>query len=115
MEHDDDPAGAPKRTDFLPRTRCTKPERLAIEAKARDAGLSLSEYQRRACLNGVVVVQNERQRADVLRQLAAIGNNLNQIARKLHMRGDLNSPSALRLVAVLGALETLLDEAAGGS
>ena len=104
-----------KRTDFLPRTRCTKPERLSIEAKAREAGLSLSEFQRRACLNALVVVQNEKQRADVLRQLAAIGNNLNQLARKSHIQGGLRAATDERLHGALAALEGLLDEVADGS
>lgn len=104
-----------KRTDFLPRTRCTKSERLSIEAKARGAGVSLSEYQRRACLSGVVVVQNQRERAEVLRQLAAIGNNLNQLARKAHIQGGLNVGLQERLQHSLDALETMLDEAARGS
>ncbi len=111
MEQNDDDE---KRTAWLPKVRATTAEREAITAKARAAGLSLSEFQRRACLSGVVVVQNERERVQVVRQLAAIGNNLNQIARKVHVQGGLDGTTTARLRDVLATLETMLDEATHG-
>lgn len=61
-----------------------------IDGLAREAGVSRSEYVRRAALAPVSAV-GESDRA-LLRSLksgmARQGNNLNQIARTLHQRGE---------------------------
>jgi hypothetical protein len=108
MQNDNDKS----RTAHLPRTRCTQAERDAIERKAGEAGLSLSEYQRRACLSGVVVVRNSPAYGHTLRELSAIGNNLNQIARKANIHGGFDPFLAERLQAAIAAVEVVLSEAA---
>lgn len=50
-------------------------------------------------------------RAAVVRQLAGIGNNLNQIARRVNTAARQGEPiPALELVAVLASIEEQLDE-----
>jgi hypothetical protein len=65
----------------------TPTERKQIEAAAKAAGARLSEYARELCLRRSTVAaiiagvsRNPEGRA-LLRELAAIGNNLNQLAR----------------------------------
>jgi Bacterial mobilisation protein (MobC) len=65
----------------------TPTERKQIEAAAEAAGAGLSEYARELCLRRSTVAaiiagvrRNPEARA-LMRQLTAIGNNLNQLAR----------------------------------
>jgi uncharacterized protein (DUF1778 family) len=66
--------------------RLSVADRKEIEAAAAHIGLNPSEYVRRCALKkSVRVVPDERKPdPDLLRSLLAIGNNLNQIARKLN-------------------------------
>jgi hypothetical protein len=66
--------------------RLNKSEREKIDASAASIGLSSSEYVRMCALNGRVRVVQDNRKTDpeLLRSLLAIGNNLNQIARKIN-------------------------------
>jgi hypothetical protein len=78
MEQPDSQPPAAKATkDFVKRFRATSDEVKKIEEKATKAGLSFSEYCRRAALDKPIV---ERVPLDLRRQLGATGNNLNQLA-----------------------------------
>lgn len=79
-----------KRNCFLPRTRCTEVERKKIEAKAGEAGLTLSEYQRRSSLGSVIIKRESHIEPQLVSQLSAIGNNLNQLVRKTHIHDELD-------------------------
>ena len=102
-----------KRTAKLPPFRVTDAERSTIADRARGAGLSLSDYARRACLQGVVVARNaegEQAAKRLAFQLASIGNNLNQIARAANIHGGLDPDRAEQLSATLAALSAVLRE-----
>ena len=58
--------------------RIAATDKCAIEAKAKMAGLSVADYMRRAALGKTIV---ERVPLDLRRELGAVGNNLNQLAR----------------------------------
>lgn len=103
------------RTKRFPEVRGTPSEILAAKDKANEAGLSYSEYARRALLSGVIVVRNERKQAELVRALSAIGNNLNQIARSANIHGGLDPLNNERLDAVLPALAELIDRLIDGS
>ena len=68
-------------------TKLTRPYFYAIQKRAEDAGVSLSEYTRQAILNGQVVSRITPQDADTLRKLAGEANNLNQLARHANASG----------------------------
>lgn len=74
-----------KRDCRLPETRVTATELQTIKDNAAKAGLSTSEYQRRACLDGKVVVQDTALDVEAIRQLLAIGRNLNQLTKSGHI------------------------------
>jgi len=65
----------------------TPTERALIEKAAEDAGARLSEYVRELCLRrstAAAVVAGARRNPEareLMRELTAIGNNLNQLAR----------------------------------
>jgi len=68
-------------------TKLTRPYFYAIQKRAEDAGISLSEYVRQAVVSGQIVPRISRQDADTLRKLAGEANNLNQIARQANISG----------------------------
>ena len=75
------------RTLWLPKVRVSPEELDTIKARAEQAGLSLSEYQRRMCLSGKVSVTRKKDNVLLVRELKSIGNNLNQLARSVHIHG----------------------------
>lgn len=72
--------------------RWTPAEREALTARAKAAGVSVSAYVRAAALEGEAPAPKRRRSSETrprldpaeFRQLVAIGNNLNQIARALN-------------------------------
>ena len=75
-----------RRNEHLPCVRVTSAEREKIEAKASEAGLTVSEYSRRAILKSRIKPQQGTVNADpaLLLELNRIGVNLNQIALKVN-------------------------------
>ena len=68
-------------------TKLTKPYFYAIQKRATDAGISLSEYVRQAVVNSQIIPRISRQDTDTLRKLAGEANNLNQLARQANISG----------------------------
>ena len=62
--------------------RATKEEKAVIMEKVIDAGMSISEYLRRAALDKKVM--NVAGLDDIASQLRAIGNNINQLTRAVN-------------------------------
>ena len=89
------------RDAVLPPLRVSTTERDQIKAKARGAGLTLSEYQRRACLNQPVVTRQSRADAALVQQLAGIGHNLNQLTRKAHIFDEVERTRLNVLLSVI--------------
>jgi hypothetical protein len=69
-------------------TRMTIAHYDAIAAKAAEAGLSVSEFMRRAALGHRIVVPVATVYAPLVQALNAIGNNVNQIARSSNRGQD---------------------------
>jgi hypothetical protein len=90
-----------QRTAFLPRARCTKKERLAIENKAAQAGVSLSEYQRRALLDCAIITRTPIVDVRAVVALGHIGNNLNQLIRKEHIHDEADTQKMRDILAVI--------------
>ncbi len=102
------------RTKRFPEVRGTHDEVQTAKSKASEAGLSYSEYARTALTSGVVVVRNNRELSEIIRSLAAIGNNLNQIAKHANVHGGLTANNNERLHKALPALEQLIDRLIDG-
>jgi hypothetical protein len=73
--------------------RVTPDERAEIAGRALASGVTTPEYLRRSALSRRINPQ-ARLTAETLKQLARIGNNLNQIARETHI-GRYNQEEAL--------------------
>lgn len=100
-----------RRTAAL-RLQLTPTERAELEAAATAAGTHLSQYVRELCLRragaGTVVAQTKRNpdaRA-LARELTAIGNNLNQLARVANSTKAMPAMHELRIAT--GFLKTAL-------
>lgn len=94
-----------KLNKFLPRTRCTEDELQTVKSKAKKAGISPSEYQRRACCDSVVIVRENVVDKLAVKELLAIGNNLNQLTHKVHIHNDYDSQE---LQSILSKIDKLV-------
>ena len=80
--------------DQLLGVKCTLIERRAIEAKARSAGLSRSEYLREMGLTGKIDMRKKALPKEVLKLMGNyhhLAANINQIAKKRNQFDDLNA------------------------
>ena len=87
----------------------TPTQRRAVEGRAAEAGISLSDYGRtRLTQDGGVVAVPASRDAKAIRELMAeaarIGNNLNQMALRANVSGQIQSEENLR-----AALDQLTD------
>lgn len=58
-----------------------------VKRRAASAGLSLSDYGRQMILKGKAEARMSQEEAATLGQLAGIGNNLNQLAKRANTDG----------------------------
>lgn len=69
-------------------------EYYSLKGKAKESGVSLSEFVRSSIMNTAVVQRLTPELNDEIRKLSGMANNLNQIARKAnalgydHVRGE---------------------------
>ncbi len=76
-----------KKKYVLPPVRVDTSDFYTVKAMAKQAGLTLTEYQRQMILHGKVVERFSPEHMDIYRQLAGIGNNQNQLARQANTYG----------------------------
>jgi hypothetical protein len=69
--------------------RLTATERFMIETKAKDAGMRLSDWIRAAAKAAKVVARLKPEDLQIMRMLAGLANNLNQLTRLAHKDGIL--------------------------
>ena len=88
--------------------RLSAAEREQVEEKARLLNMTPSDYARVCLVQGTVkIVREEGHDPEKVRALLAIGNNLNQMARRMNASGEV--PPLLS--DVLGLVRALLTEA----
>ena len=80
----------------------------ALRGKARAAGLTWAEYARTALSRSVVRQRLTAEQMTLLRQLAGMANNLNQLARKANSAGYV--PAATEGTALIEKIDTLIDQ-----
>ena len=101
-----------QRTEWLPRLRATPAEVAFAEDLAVKAGLSLPEFCRRAILGKRIAPRRARAVDAALLELNRAGVNLNQIAARVNMTGDLADDFREVLAELRAAIEKV---AADGS
>jgi len=88
--------------------RLSPAERAAVEARARLLKMTPSDYARACLVQGTVkVIQEQGHDPEKVRALLAVGNNLNQIARRLNASGEVPP----LLMEVLETVRAALTEA----
>lgn len=76
----------------------SEPELYTIKYRADRAGLPLSIYCHDAVLNAQIVESVKKEDLELLKELSAIGNNLNQLTKLAHNQGVFSLESAIRMV-----------------
>lgn len=82
--------GRPKKVikrDALLVVRLTQIERMLITGRAREAGMSPSEWFRRSAKSAKVMSRFSAEDAAILRMLSGMANNLNQLTKLAHQEG----------------------------
>lgn len=88
--------------------RLSSAERAAVEERARLLRMTPSDYARACLVQGTVkIIREEGHDPEKVRALLAIGNNLNQIARRLNASGE----TPAHLPEILETVRALLIEA----
>ncbi|MBO6541615.1 MAG: plasmid mobilization relaxosome protein MobC [Alphaproteobacteria bacterium] len=87
----------PDRRHRLVKSYFTADEHRALFARAEATGLTLAAYVRACCLGEHPKAKPTRVAAETIRQLAAVGNNLNQLTRHANA-GNLPNGQEVRQV-----------------
>lgn len=87
--------------------RLTPTERLLIAGRAREAGLRISDWFRKAARSATVQQRISREEAANLRTLSGMANNLNQLTRLAHAKGLVSLTVDLR--RLLAMVEKLME------
>lgn len=66
-------------------------EYYTLKAKAREAGISISECVRQSVMASVIKQRMNPETLDLVRKLCGMANNLNQVARKANAQGYENA------------------------
>ena len=71
----------------LPPVRLGTVDYVTVKNRSKQAGLTLTEYQRQMVLHGQVVERVSTEQMELYRQLAGMGNNMNQLAHQANKYG----------------------------
>lgn len=71
----------------LPPVRLGMLDYVTVKNRSKKAGLTMTEYQRQMLLNGQVVERVSAEQMEFYRQLAGMGNNINQLAHQANKYG----------------------------
>jgi len=69
------------------RIRLSRTERYLIDEKAKKAGMKISEWMRQASKNAKVQSRFSADEMNMMRTLAGMANNLNQLTKLAHQQG----------------------------
>ncbi|QJD97701.1 plasmid mobilization relaxosome protein MobC [Mucilaginibacter robiniae] len=100
--------GRPKariRRESHAKIRLTNTERFLFTAKAKEAGMSLSDFIRAAARSASVIARLTAEDIKIMRMITGLANNLNQLTRLAHKDG------ILTVVMQCGQVLTELHEA----
>ncbi|WP_394330226.1 plasmid mobilization protein [Sphingobacterium paucimobilis] len=87
--------------------RLTPTERLAIEGRAKSAGMVVSEWFRKTARTAVIIPRLSKEDARHLRTLSGMANNLNQLTKLAHTDGLVSILTDMR--RLLGEVERLME------
>ncbi|MBO9203236.1 MULTISPECIES: plasmid mobilization protein [Niastella] len=90
--------------DINASVRFTSTEHNIVKEKAKDCGLSVSNYIRKAAIYNTVIPRLTEEERQFARQLVGMANNLNQLVKVCHQEG------LLQTMAYFGNYRQRLDE-----
>lgn len=102
-------AAGEQRTERLSGIRLTTAERHIVELMAERAGVPVAEFARRAILGQRMPQRRTRDLDRAIVELNRVGVNLNQIAARVNMTGDLAEDFARVLAEVQTAVAALVE------
>jgi hypothetical protein len=112
-DHNKKKGGRPPKTvkkDQLLGVKCSRIERLVIEARARSTGLSVSEFLRQMGLTGKIDSRNKALPKEVLQLTGTLNHlaaNMNQVAKKRNQNDVLNALERATLQQEVTAIKQL--------
>ena len=71
----------------LPPVRLGMLDYVTVKNRSKKARLTMTEYQRQMLLNGQIVERVSAEQMELYRQLAGMGNNINQLAHQANKYG----------------------------
>jgi hypothetical protein len=97
------------------KTRLDEAEYFQLRRLSRAAGFSVAAFIRRRCLTNerMVIIDSELAR-ELYREVNAIGNNINQMARYANTDKRITAEALDRVEAWLEEIKELVDEKLGG-
>lgn len=87
--------------------RVTPDEKETLRGRAQSLNMSLSEFMVKTCLDGKLSLPPSQINQEFVRQLARIGNNINQLTRHANTHGKMDN---IALWAAVGMLNELRDK-----
>lgn len=107
------PGGRPKLKEYQKRTKSclvmfNEADYIYIKDKAQRAGISVSEFCHRAAMDEKLKERIQPEQAALIRDIAGVANNVNQIAHKMHAYGLEENYHACR--EIIHTLLTLINE-----
>ena len=89
----------------LPPVRLGTVDYVTVKNRSKQAGLTLTEYQRQMVLHGQVVKRVSAEQMELYRQLAGMGNNMNQLAHQANKYGYYKDAERMLLLREVANLE----------
>ncbi len=80
----------------------------SVKEKAEKLGMTPTEYARELTLKGSIKSRFTLEELDLMRKLAGMANNLNQVARQANKTGFSNS--AMEVIIISEEIKKLLDD-----
>lgn len=88
--------------------KLTESDYNSVKEKAEELGMKPTQYVRQMTLRGEIKSRYTLVQLDLMRKLAGMANNLNQVARQANKSGFSNS--VMEVIKVTGQIKKLLDD-----
>ena len=79
--------GAAEKKKYRITVKLTTEDYYTLKGKAKNAGISMSEFVRKVLAKGYVIERLNIEQADFIRKLCGMANNLNQLAHRANAEG----------------------------
>lgn len=92
-----------KRTEAI-LLRLTEKEKLHLQRQATNAGLKMEPFIRKLIMGIEIRPRPPDNIAQLIREINAVGNNINQIARKVNIDGSVSRAQLEEILHLLGEI-----------